>query len=38
VLAPALVDDLQQQKALQRPHQLLAQLLLTRVVAIQRQL
>jgi len=36
VLAPALVDDLQQQEALQRAHQLLAELGLAGVVLADR--
>ena len=36
VLTPALVDDLQQQVALERAHQLLAELCLTRVVLPRR--
>jgi hypothetical protein len=38
VLAPALVDDLQQQVALERAHQLLAELVLALVVELQRVL
>jgi hypothetical protein len=38
VLAPALVDDLQQQIALQRAHELLAELLLAAVVQADRVL
>src|SRR5215207_8246096 len=38
VLAPALVDDLQQQEALQRPHQLLAEIGLALLVELERVL